>query len=311
MNKPLIAAQVEEYLATRRAMGFALTGEGSQLRAFARVSQENQQTALTVESIMLWVQGASKPGPVTAARRVEVLRPFLKYCRQFDPQCPLIPVDYCGPAHHRPVPHIYTDEEVVVLLRAAEELQPEGLRPATYATLFGLLAVTGMRVSEALKLERKDMDLTGLSLTVRETKFKKSRLVPIHATTAEALSAYQQATIHARRQPGVDTVFLSPSGGPLASRTVHGTFAHLRRRLGWVSRGSLSQPRLHDLRHTFICKALLRGQQDQQCDRVADAIATYVGHVKVSDTYWYVSATSELMSEASQRFARFGAGGGR
>ena len=195
------------------------------------------------------------------------------------------------------------------MLVAAGELKPDGLRPLTYVTLFGLLAATGMRLSEALRLERKDLNLDQPSLTVRETKFKKSRLVPIHVTTANALAVYRNATAAVLRQPGVETFFITSEGRPMPKRTIHNTFDRLRRCLGWVARGGHAQPRIHDLRHTFICHALLRGQQDNQLDHVADAISTYVGHAKVSDTYWYISATPELMSGASQRFSLFSAGG--
>jgi len=310
MTTTAITAQVEDYLVSRRAMGFDLRGEGYQLHAFARFAgKQDDAEILTSELLLRWVQGSVAPGPVTAARRVEVLRPFLKYCRQFDPRCPVLPSGLCGPGHRRLSPHIYTEPEVAALLAAAGELKPDGLRPLTYVTLFGLLAATGMRLSEALHLERKDLNPDQPSLTVRETKFKKSRLVPIHATTATALAVYEKATLATPRRSGVETLFLTSDGRPIPKRTIHSLFDCLRRRLGWVARGGHARPRIHDLRHTFICQALLRGQQGNQIDHVADAIPTYVGHAKVSDTYWYISATPELMSEASQRFSRFSSGG--
>ncbi|HUS08648.1 MAG TPA: tyrosine-type recombinase/integrase [Bryobacteraceae bacterium] len=309
MKTSTVAAQVEDYLVSRRAMGFDLRGEGYQLLAFARFAGEQADAeALTFELLLAWVQGSIAPGPVTAARRVEALRPFLKYCRQFDPCCPVLPLGLCGPGHRRLSPHIYTEAEVAALLVAAGELKPDGLRPLTYVTLFGLLAATGMRLSEALHLERKDLNLDQPSLTVRETKFKKSRLVPIHASTARALAVYRKATLATPRGAGVEKIFLTFDGRPIPKRTIHNTSDRLRRRLGWVARGGHAQPRIHDLRHTFICQALLRGQQDNQIDHVANAISTYVGHAKVSDTYWYISATPELMSGASQRFSRFSSG---
>ena len=310
MTTETISAQVEDYLGARRAMGFELKGEGYQLRAFARfASGQGEAGALTMDLLLRSVQGAAAPGPVTAARRVEVLRPFVKYYRQFEPACPVIPLDHCGPGHRRLSPHIHTEAEVVALLDAALELKPDGLRPLTYVTLFGLLAATGLRLSEALGLERADLNLADPSIKVRQTKFKKSRLVPIHFSTAKALGDYQHATLRTQRQLGVETVFVTPKGRPIPKRTVDHTFDCLRRRLGWVARGGHPQPRIHDLRHTFICRALLRGQQNNQIDSVADAISTYVGHAKVSDTYWYISATPALMSEASQRFFRFCSGG--
>ena len=307
--RPTITKQVEKYLASRRAMGFDLHGEEYQLHAFARFAKEHGHAGpMTINSLLQWIQGAKMPGPVTAARRVEVLRPFLKYCRQFDPACPMLPLGLCGPGHRRISPHIYTEAEIAALLAAARELRPDGLRPLTYVTLFGTLAATGMRVSEALHLEQADLNFKKCMLTVRETKFKKSRLVPVHTSTVEVLTRYAKAATATPRQPGVTTFFLTAAGRPLPKRTVHRTFDDLRRRLGWVARGGHPQPRIHDLRHTFICRALLRGQQDNQIDHVVDAIATYVGHAKVSDTYWYLSATPELMGIASERFSRFSSG---
>jgi integrase len=160
-----------------------------------------------------------------------------------------------------------------------------------------------------LKLNSDHVDLDHGVLQIEKTKFKKSRLVPIHFSTAKALADYQQATQLAPRQPGIETVFLTAEGRPLPKRTVNCTFERLRRCLGWAARGGHPHPRIHDLRHTFICRALLRGQQENQIDSVVDAISTYVGHAKVSDTYWYISATPALMGEASQRFCRFCSGG--
>jgi integrase len=309
VRRPALKKQVEQYLASRRAAGFDLRGEGYQLHAFARFSEENGHAGpVTTDLLLGWVRETKNAGPVTAARRVEVLRPFLKYCRQFDPACPALPLGICGPGHRRIPPHIYTDGEIAELLAAARELRPDGLRPLTYVTLLGLLAATGMRVSEAIKLEQADVNLKQSTLMVRETKFKKSRLVPIHFSTTEALARYAKATSGAFRQPGVKAFLITPIGRPVPKRMVHHTFGVLRRRLGWVARGGHPQPRIHDLRHTFICRALLRAHHENHIDHVADAIATYVGHAKVSDTYWYVTATPELMGIASERFARFSSG---
>jgi integrase len=306
MKPPTLKQLVEQYLEGRRAMGFSLQSAGYQLRSFARFSvDKGRSSPLTTELILGWVRAAKRVGPVTAARRIEVLRPFLKYCRQFDQSCPMLPADACGPAHRRVSPHIYTEQEVAELLCAARELKPDGLRPLTYVTLFGLLATTGMRVSEALHLERADVDLKQALLTVRETKFKKSRLVPIHSSTAEALARYANTVAGDFWRPDVKAFFVTPTGKPLPERTVHHAFDVLRRRLGWTARGGHPRPRIHDLRHTFICRALLRAQRENQVDHMAGAIATYVGHAKVSDTYWYVTALPELMGIAGERFSRF------
>jgi integrase len=201
----------------------------------------------------------------------------------------------------------------VALLQATDNLLPVGgLRPLTYQTLFGLLAATGLRISEALHLKPQDVDLEHELLTLRQTKFRKSRLVPLHFTTVAALTCYAEARHRKLGVQNVEAFFVSDRGKPLPDRTVHSTFEKLRARLEWVARGGHASPRIHDLRHSFICHALLRSyRQHQPTDNVIDAISTYVGHAKVSDTYWYVTATPELMAVAAQRFSQFAEGGAR
>ena len=315
MTKPVtVASLVESYLATRRSAGFDLRETGSQLHAFARFADQRRHSGPITTALALdWAQSTKHGRPITAARRVEVLRPFMKHCVALDCASEVLPPGVCGPAHRRLAPHIYTDSEIHNLLQAAMRLSPTGgLRPICYKTLFGLLAVTGMRVSEALGLEQADVNLDQRLLTIRKTKFRKSRVVPIHRTTASALHRYREV----RQQRGVATgctaLFVSSIGKRLARRTVHGVFQRLRNELGWRARGGHPHPRLHDLRHTFICRALLRSQQDAvPADSIVDTIATYVGHAKVSDTYWYLSATPELLSAAAIRFTPLAEGGER
>lgn len=223
----------------------------------------------------------------------------------------MVPPRHFGPAHRRLVPHIYTEQEIVSLLQAASHLTPAGgLRPLTYQTLFGLLAATGMRVSEALHLKPQDVDWPQGLLTVRQTKFRKSRLVPLDPTAVAALRRYAEARQRTLGGTETEAFFVSERGTPLAARTVHHTFEKLRAAMGWVARGGHAHPRIHDLRHTFICRGLLRSyQQHQPIDNVIDALSTYVGHAKVSDTYWYVTAVPELMAAAAPRFSAFTAGG--
>ena len=301
-----VASLVESYLAARRSAGFDLREAGSQLRAFARFANQRRHRGPITRSLALdWAQSSKHGRPITAARRVEVLRPFMKHCVALGCASETLPPGVCGPAHRRLTPHIYTDSEIRDLLEAAMRLPPTGgLRPLCYKTLFGLLAVTAMRISEALGLESADVDLDQGLLTIRKTKFRKSRVVPIDRTTASALRGYQEVRQQHAVATGCPAFFVSAIGKPLPSRTVHDVFRRLRDELGWHSRGSHPHPRLHDLRHTFICRALVRSQQNAvPADRVVDTIATYVGHAKVSDTYWYLSAIPELLGAAADRFA--------
>ena len=309
---PTLQAQVDAYLAVRRSMGFDLRIAGQQLCAFARFAdQTGHRGPLTVAVAVRWAQSARRATRLTWARRLQTLRPFMKYRAQFDAATAIVPSGLFGPVHRRLVPHIYTEAEIAALLEAAAQLQPvTALRPVTYSTLFGLLASTGLRISEALALAPSDVDLTGASLTVRETKFRKSRLVPLHPTTVAALSRYVDARRSRVRDRCINTFLVSDRGTPLGDRTVHHTFAKIRARLGWIGRGDYALPRIHDLRHSFLCRALVRSYQQQQgVDHVIDVLSTYVGHARVSDTYWYVTAIPELLALAGQRFAQHVEGG--
>jgi len=278
---PTMHGLVEAYLAARRSMGFDLDIAGSQLLAFARFAdQTGHRGPLTVALAVRWAQHARRATPLTWARRLEMLRPFMTYRAQFDAGTEIVPTRLFGPAHRRLVPHIYTEQEVESLLHAAEQLRPiNGLRPLTYSTLFGLLASTGLRISEALTLTPTDVDLLGESLRVRQTKFRKTRLVPLHPTTAAALRRYAHARRRRVSDRRIETFFVSDHGTPLVYRTVHHTFAILRAQLGWIGRGDYPAPRLHDLRHTYLCRTLLRSyQQHQSVEQVIDVLSTYVGH---------------------------------
>jgi integrase len=309
-----MVSQVQDYLATRRQMGFHLAIAGRQLLAFARFTDRTgHRGPVTFELAVRWAQSSPRATRLTWARRLELLRPFTKYRSQFDAGTEIVPRTFFGPAHRRLIPHIYTEQEIACLLQAASSLPPVGgLRPLTYHTLFGLLAVTGLRFSEALNLKPQDVALEHALLTVRQTKFRKSRLVPLHPTTAAALKRYAEARQRKLGGVNIEAFFVSDRGKPLAERTVHHTFQKLRAQMGWVARGGHAAPRIHDLRHTFICHGMLRSYRQQQpIDNMIDALSTYVGHAKVSDTYWYVTATPELMAVAAQRFAEFVEGGAR
>ena len=215
--------------------------------------------------------------------------------------------DTFGRSRRRLAPHLYTDQEIVDLLAAAGRLSPKGaLRPATYRALFGLIAATGLRLSEALRLQCVDVALDAGMLTVRQTKFAKSRLVPMHATTVRALQQYL-----ALRQYHLPTLpdgpfLVSATGTALPKSTVHWVFDQLRNQLGWTARGGHPVPRIHDLRHTFICRRVqLWHDHGTDIDNAMVALSTYVGHAKVSDTYWYLTAAPDLMSVAGRRFEQF------
>jgi len=306
---PSMQKLVQEYLEERRSLGFELQIAGEQLMAFARFAdQRGDSGAVTEQLIVDWVQGQAKRAtPITWARRLEIIRPFARYCFRFESATHVPQNGTYGPGHRRLTPHIYTAQEIDDLLHQAEELHPRGgLRPATYTALFGLIAATGLRISEALKLQCADVDLAHGVLTVCQTKFAKSRLVPLHPTVTTALSrylAFRQQTVPSASKA---CFFVTATGAGLVKRTVHCVFDKLRTELKWVARGSHPAPRIHDLRHTFICRRVqLWHAHGVDIDNAMLALSTYVGHAKVSDTYWYLTAVPELMAVAGRSFEEF------
>lgn len=303
---------VKEYLVVRRRMGFDLSIAGDRLLAFGCFAdQAGHRGPVTFDLAVAWAQSAPCRSRLTSAWRLQVLRPFLQYRAQFDEGTVIPPRGFFGSTHRRLVPHIYTDLEIATLLQATDDLVPaNGLRPVTYRTLFGLLAATGLRISEALHLRPEDVDLSRGVLMVHQTKFRKSRLIPLHPTAVAALKRYseiQQIKFGLRR---TEAFFVSDRGRPLPYTTVLNTFASLRRRLAWSGRGGYALPRIQDVRHTFICRRLLdRSLNNPPPDQIVDILSVYVGHAKVSDTYWYATATPELMAAVGQRFAQFLKGG--
>jgi len=299
---------VERYLALRRAMGFDLGIAGGQLMQFARFAQSSDAGSLTVDVAIAWANSARHPTPLTSARRIEVIRPFAKYLRQVDPAAEVPERNLFGRAHRRLTPHIFTTTEIEQLLAAAARLPPAGgLRPIAYQTLFGLIAATGLRLGEAVRLELDDVDWVAGTLTVRRTKFHKSRRLALHRTTIEHLSRYVEQ--RGRSVSATSRFFVGDRGTALNVDTVEDVFQKLRTELGWRPRGGHRAVRIHDLRHTFITRRLADWQANgTQIDQATLALSTYVGHAKITDTYWYLTAIPELMQAASVRFQKLAQG---
>jgi integrase len=305
---PTMVLLAEEYLALRRKLGFKLHSSGIQLLGFARYADEcGHRGPITVELAVRWARLPEGTQPNWWARRLQIVRGFAQHRSLFDPETEIPPADLLGPLSRRPTPHIYSDTEINALLSAAADLSPEsGLRPHTYVTLFGLLVTAGLRISEALRLERKDLDPDSGVLTVRLTKFRKSRLVPLHPSTIEALISYVRHRDHHHPHASTDALFLTERGFPLGASSVASTFGVLRDRLGWSKNRQGRRPRLHDMRHTMAVRTLLRWyQQGADVERKLPTLSTYLGHAEVRDTYWYLTAVPELMALAAERFQTF------
>ena len=305
-----LRARVRQYLRERRHLGFELRSMGYALRSFA--SYAGDRSPLTVELMAEWAH-RDHPGsndPRTWARRLKLLRPFLRWLQQFEPRTEVPDDAVFGRIGGRTAPHIYTEQEIVDLLAAARHIGPNGLRGATYEALFGLLASTGLRVSEAVQLRDSDVDLKNGLLTVRRTKFAKSRQVPMHPSTTQALRKYRRV-----RDPQIEMTEDTPffvgwrgrrRGQMLGRRQVDRVFGQLRAELGWPNRGTHHAPRVHDLRHTFVVRRMLAWHAaGTDIDQAMLGLSTYVGHAMVTNTYWYLSAVPELMELAAKRFESY------
>ena len=252
-----LQTRIGAFLAERRRLGFKLHSWDTLLSGFARyVASRHHRGALTVELMADWARHdkGNRETPGTWARRLEKVRLFARYLRQFEPDTEVPDESIFGPVPGRVAPHIYREEEIVELLAAARKLGPRGsLRPATFETLFGLMASTGLRVSEAIHLRDADVDLKHGMLIVRQTKFAKSRQLPMHPSTVKALAHYRrQRTRHVPTTGDIPFLISSRGrrlGQPLGERQAHRVFTALRDSLGWVNRGAHDAPRLHDLRH--------------------------------------------------------------
>ena len=309
-----LQARVEQYLAELRKLGFALRSMGHGLPSFARyVASAGHHGPLTVDLMAAWArQAKSGHGDrATSARRLKMLRPFTAWLRQFEPATEVPDEAVFGAVPGRMTPHVYREPEIIELLAAARKLGPDGgLRPVVMETLFGLIACTGLRISEALGLLDADVDLQGGVLTIRQSKFGKSRLVPLHPSAIEVLTRYRtQRARHVRSTPELPFFVASRGrllGQPIGDRQVHRIFEELRRQLGWVDRGSHGTPRIHDLRHAFAVRRLvLWHEQGVDVGQRMLALSTYLGHVKVSSTYWYLTGVPELMGLLGQAFERY------
>jgi len=314
-----LSQHAQQYLRERRRLGFQLHSMGHALRSFTRyVDRLKPLRPVTLELMAQWARcdRGHSADPRTWARRLKILRPFTRWLRQFEPGTEVPDDALFGPIGERVAPHIFSEQEIAELVRAAGQLAPE-LRGATYSTLFALIASTGLRVSEAVRLHNADVDLKAGVLTVRRTKFAKSRHVPLHSSAIEPLRQYRRLCDR-WVTPTEDSPFFVGSRGrrrgeQLSTRQVDRVFASLRTQLGWRNRGAHHAPRVHDLRHAFVVRRILAWHsQSIDIDQAMLSLSTYVGHAMVTNTYWYLTAVPELMALAAKKFeSKMGSAGAR
>jgi integrase/recombinase XerD len=298
---------VQDYLTMRRSLGYKLQGAGKGLLDFATFMEQHRAPYITHSLALAWAKQPSGVRPDEWARRLSHVRIFARHRSAADPRTQIPPAGLLPYRPKRARPYLYLDKEIKDLLSAALQLpSSEGLRPWTYHCLLGLLSVSGMRVSEAQNLELKDVDLRGGVLTIRGAKFGKSRLVPVHPSTRRVLADYitRRESVWAKR-PVSSYLFVSGWGNRLDGGDIRRTFYALSRQIGLRGPSDSHGPRLHDMRHGFASKTLLRWYRaGENAERRLPILSAYLGHVHWSDTFWYVSALPELMHEARSRLER-------
>lgn len=301
-----LARHLQDYLSLRRALGFKLTFPGQVLPQFLTYLEAAGASSVSAALAIAW---AGLPGgvqPISLAHRLGAVRAFARYLATLDPATEVPPCGIWPSVARRPTPYLWSDPEVRALLDATRGLYPP-LRAATHEALFGLLAASGMRVGEVLGLGRSDIDLTAGVVTIREAKFGRSRLVPLHASTTSALLSYAERRDELCPRPRPPTFFVSGVGTALAYRGVLKTFVELTTAIGL--RSGAARPRIHDLRHSFAVRTLINWHRSGiDVGGRMGVLSNYLGHVNPSGTYWYLSASPELMELAAARLDnRFGA----
>jgi integrase/recombinase XerD len=296
-----LGPRVCEYLTIRRALGYKLSQHERLLDDFSHWFDDSGASVVTSELALTWALSRPTSSPVRQRQRLSVVRGFTEYLSTIDPRTEVPARDLLPARYYRTAPYIYSTAEIAALMTAAQSLAPE-LKAATYQTLIGLLACTGMRYGEAAGLDRDDVSLAEASLLVRAGKNGRSRHVPVLPSTVAALSAYAAKRDELCPDPLTCSFFVSTRGGHLAASSSNAAFAQLRRLTGLDGGGQARLPRQHDLRHSFIVNTMLGWYRDDvDVQARLPLLSTYVGHVDPQATYWYQQAAPELLALAARR----------
>ncbi len=291
----------DEYLRTRRALGYKLAQQGQLLVDFVAYLQALGANRIMLEHALAWAQRPTGADPVWWNARLGVVRGFARYLQALDPDTEVPPAGLLPERNHRATPYIYSESEIVRLVEAAGRLRSP-LRAATYPTLIGLLAVTGMRVGEAIGLDRGDLDWEQGLLTIRHGKFDKARQLPLHPTTIRSLLRYARRRDENSVTTNASSFFVSSAGTRLILDNASAVFARLVRDAGLDWSGRRRPPRLHDLRHTFAVRTLVGWYRaGVDVEPRLPLLSTYLGHTGPGSTYWYLSAAPELLAVAAER----------
>ena len=296
-----LTQQLGDYLAMRRALGYKLERVELLLGQFiAHLASTGTPDTFTIDDAVAWAT-APQRSPWWHRQRLSAVRGFAAYLHAFDPRVPVPPADLLPATSQRAVPYLYSDQDIRRLIDATDGLR-QPFRQATYRTLIGLLAVTGMRVGEGIRLNIRDVDLDNHLITIWHSKFDKSRHVPIHHTVTAQLRAHLLERRRCPTPPVCPAVFLSPAGTRLLACNVESTFRILVKHAGLERRAGRCRPRMHDLRHSFAVATLLDAyRHDRDPAATMSVLSTYLGHVDPKATYWYLNAAPELLALAAER----------
>jgi integrase/recombinase XerD len=291
---------LDEYLRLRRSLGFKLERDGLLLNQFVAYCEEAGMPTVTSEVALAWVKLPSSGSPAWWSLRLAVVRGFATYLQAIDP-ANQVPPTGMFPGPKRVTPYLYSETDIAALMGAARRLRSP-LHASTYETLIGLLAVTGMRVGEAVRLDRGDVCWGPGLLVIRDSKFNKSRELPLHPSTVQALRAYARGRDRLSSRPKTPSFFVSMAGTRLLYDRIQPVFARLTRQVGLVPRSDHCRPRIHGLRHSFAVRTLLGWYRSgANVEAALPLLSTYLGHSDPKWTYWYLSAAPELLAVAAKR----------
>lgn len=296
-----LSAELDRYLAIRRALGFTLVRAGLLLAQFLRYLDAIGAETITTDNALAWATLPANGSASWWGQRLSVVRAFARHLHAIDPVHEVPPAGLLPARSHRAVPYLYSDADIAALMAAARELRSP-LRAAAFETLVGLLVVSGLRIGEALRLDRDDVDLDEGVLHVRQTKFGKSRDVPLHPSTVAALAAYARRRDELCPRPRDLSFFVSVAGTRVLYCNFHLGWLDLVRRSGLQTRSASCRPRPHDARHSFAVRTLLSWYRDGvDVEAHMPLLSTYLGHVHPGNTYWYLSAAPELLTLVAAR----------
>jgi integrase len=301
-----LSRELDRYLTIRRSLGYRLRANERVLQKLVSFAEQQGAEHISIDLFLRWQKASARASRHTWAQNLSMVRLFAQWLHGIDPKHEVPPQGLIPKQNRRPRPYIYSDDEIRRIVEAAAELPSfNGIRGLTYPALFGLIAVTGMRISEALSLDARDVDLETGVITIQRGKFGKSRLLPLSTDTTARLTAYaKERDRHLGCQP--EPFFVSDCAGRIADNTARCTFAAVcqniglrcAQRFGRSGRG----PRIHDLRHTFAVRTIMSWYRTgKNPAREMIKLTSYLGHADPADTYWYIEAVPELLDLASAR----------